>query len=55
MKSVRKFYASLPCLVLPLCLAPLAWAEDRAVYETHIYDRNVIVGVRYYPDGTVVY
>ena len=44
MKSIRELFALLLFLVVLLCLAPLAWAEDGAVYETHIYDRDVIVG-----------
>ena len=37
-------FALLLCFVLLLGLAPLAWAEDTAGYETRLYDENVIVG-----------
>ena len=37
-------FALLLCFVLLLGLAPLAWAEDTAGYETCLYGKNVIVG-----------
>ena len=43
MKSTRKLLALLLCLVLLLCLAPLAWAAD-GTYEALAYDKDVIVG-----------
>lgn len=44
MKRTRGAFALLLCLVLLLCFAPLAWAEDGTAYETRSYDNDVIVG-----------
>lgn len=44
MRRTRGMFALLFCLVLMLCLAPLARAEDGTAYEVRSYGNDVIVG-----------
>lgn len=46
MRRTRGAFALLLCLVLLLCLAPLAWAEDGTAYEARSYEKDVIVGFK---------